>query len=116
MVREFPKHKIANKTMDNLCGYFNGKIEKHPFAKYIQTFDHCDHSKAIEGATVDENIIGAKVILFCFGKKFLDPRVLAIRPRGIGICETKSSFVISFLEAPNPALTETMINWVRDLT
>lgn len=115
MMRELPKNDSANKTMDDLCRYFNDKIENHPFAKYIQTFDHCVHTETIEGATIDETIIGAKVVLFCFGKKLLDSRVLAVRPRGIGICETESKFVISFLEAPNPALTETMVQWVRNL-
>ena len=114
-VQELPKSETAVKTLDDLCLHFNDKIQKHPFAKHLQTFDHCAHTEAIEGATIDETIIGAKVVLFCFGKKFLDPRVLAVRPRGIGICETESNFVISFLEAPNPALTETMTQWVRDL-
>lgn len=115
LVRELQKNEIAVKTMDDLCRYFNDKIEKHPFAKYIQTFDHCAHTEGVDGGVIEETIIGAKVILFCFGKKFLDPRVLSVRPRGIGICEMESHFVISFLEAPNPALTEIMIQWVHDL-
>jgi len=113
--QEFSKSKIAIKTMDDFCQYFNDKIERHPFAKYIQTFDHYTHTESLEGGTIKETIIGAKVVLFCFGKKLLDPKTLSVRPRGIGVCETKSHFVISFLEAPNPALTEIMTQWVRDL-
>lgn len=115
LVQELSKSEITVQTMDDLCQYFNDRIETHPFAKYLKTFDHCMHTEGIDGGTIKETIISAKVILFCFGKKFLDPRVLSVRPRGIGICEMESHFVISFLEAPNPALTEIMIQWVHDL-
>ena len=115
-VKELSKNEISIKTLDNLCLYFNHQIEKHPFAKYIYTFDHYAHTSALNGGTIDEAIIGAKVVLFCFGKKFLDPKVLSVRPRAIGLCETESHFVISFLEVPNPSLTGTIIKWVHDLT
>ena len=115
-VKEFSKKEIEIETLDDLCLYFNDQIEKDPLAKYICTFDHYAHTVAIDGATIEKTIIGAKIVLLCFGKKLLDPKILSVRPRAIGLCETESHFVVSFLEAPNPAMTETMVNWVHELT
>lgn len=42
-------------------------------------------------------------------------KVLAIRPKSIGICELKDKFVIDFIEAPNPASQEVLENWVKEL-
>ncbi|MCK5851293.1 MAG: hypothetical protein KAH23_10290, partial [Kiritimatiellae bacterium] len=67
------------------------------------------------GGEMAENITAAKNVLFCFGKKLPDPKMLSVRPRSIGVCETKSHYVISFLEAPNPMLTEIMISWVAEM-
>jgi len=114
-VREYAKTEIQPQSLDDVCQYFNELIAAHPFAKYICTFDHYSHTTEIEGGIIHETIVGAKDVVFCFGKKLLDPKVLSVRPRAMGVCETESHFVISFLEAPNPALTETMIKWVRDL-
>ncbi len=112
---EFLKEDLPVDTLDELCCFFLQEIEKHPIAVFLGVFDHYLHTNAIEGGEISEDIIGAKNITFCFGKKLLDPKVLSVRPRSIGICETKTHFVISFLEAPNPALTETMAKWVRKL-
>ena len=114
-VQEFSKKEITIKTLDDFCVYFNNQIEKHPIAKYIGTFDHYAHTVAIDDATIEKTIIGAKIVLFCFGRKLLDPKILSVRPRTIGICETESHFVVSFLEAPNPVMTETMIKWTHSL-
>jgi len=115
IAKEFVKKEIGIETLDDLCRYFNDQIEKHPFAKYICMFDHYAHTMALDNGTIEKTIIGAKIVLFCFGKKLLDPKILSVRPRAIGLCETETHFVISFLEVPNPPLTETMIKWVRDL-
>jgi len=114
--QEFSKKEIVIESLDVLCQYFNNQIEKHPVAKYICTFDHYAHTVALDGATIEKTIIGAKIVLLCFGKKLLDPKILSVRPRAIGLCETESHFIISFLEAPNPTMTEAMIKWVHDLT
>ncbi|HDP98765.1 MAG TPA: hypothetical protein ENN22_06230 [bacterium] len=109
------KKKTTIGTLDKLCQYFYDQIEKHPFAKYIGTFDHYSHTAGIEGGIVEKTITAAKVVLFCFGKKLLDPKILSVRPRAIGLCETPTHYVISFLEVPNPSLTETMIKWVDNI-
>jgi len=112
---EYSKNEMPVETLDGICEYFINKIEEHPFAKYICTFDHYAHTVDIDGGRIEETIVGSKNVLFCFGKKLVDPKIPAVRPRSISICETESSFVISFLEPPNPAITETMIKWIRDL-
>ncbi|MEA2011813.1 MAG: hypothetical protein U9O87_01820 [Verrucomicrobiota bacterium] len=43
-----------------------------------------------------------------------DPKILSVRPRSIGVCETDSSYVFSFLEAPNSVLTKIMVGWVNE--
>ena len=112
---EYSKQQLGIETVDELCQYFLDKIAGHPFARYITTFDHYEHIMNIEGHEISDDIVAAKNIIFCFGKKFPNPRILAVRPRSIGICESGSKIIISFLEAPNDALTELMIKWVEEL-
>jgi len=112
--------RIDNKTLvdmgvDEICQYFTECVKKHPFATYIGSFDHYAHTAGIEHHQIDPDILAAKHTLFCFGAKLTNPEVLAVRPRAIGVCQTTTHFVISFLEAPNPALTQTMIGWVDTL-
>jgi len=113
--REYSKNEIRFNTLGELCQYFRDQIEQHPFARYIDTFDHYAHTTQLNDGIIADNILGAKNVIFCFGKKLTDPRVLSVRPRSIGICETKSQFVISFLETPNPTVTKTMEQWICDL-
>ncbi len=115
ITREFLKSEIQIETLDGVCSYFMDRIKQNPVAKHIATFDHYAHTKSIVEGMVGENIVGAKNIIFCFGKKLIDPKMLSVRPRSIGVCETGSHFVVSFLEAPNPELTETMRLWLREL-
>ena len=115
-LREYNKSELRFSTLDELCQYFCYRIESHPFACHIATFDHYSHTKALKDGIVDSSIIGAKNVVFCFGKKLDSPKVLSVRPRSIGICETESQFVISFLEAPSPTATEMMERWVCEIT
>ncbi len=109
-VKEAPKTKNLYEIRD----FFINKVRQHPFATYIGMFDHYEHTRNIDGEIAD-NIIGAINIMFCFGKKLPDPRMLSVRPRSIGVCETDMDFTISFMEAPNPDLTKVMIQWVDEL-
>jgi len=115
-LREYNKSELRFSALDEICQYFRAKIEKHPFACYINTFDHYSHTTGLSHGIVDPSIIGAKNVIFCFGKKLDSPKVLSVRPRSIGICETESQFVISFLEAPSPVATEMMEQWVCEIT
>jgi Family of unknown function (DUF6858) len=114
-VKEIAKEATKIENVDEICQFFINKVNAHAFAKYIGVFDHYAHTENIEGGEIAENIKAAKNVLFCFGKKLPDPKMLAVRPRSIGVCETNSHFVISFLEPPNSVLIETMISWVDNL-
>ena len=113
--KEISKENIIIDNVDDICKFFIDKINSHPFATYIGIFDHYGHTNNIEGNEIHENIKNAKNVNFCFGKKLLDPKVLAVRPRSIGVCEMETHFIISFMEPPNPALIEVMILWVNEL-
>jgi hypothetical protein len=114
-VKEIAKEETKINNVDEICQFFINKINAHAFAKYIGIFNHYAHTKGIEGGEIAKNIKDAKNVVFCFGKKLPDPKMLAVRPRSIGVCETNSHFVISFMEAPNPALTELMVSWVEEM-
>lgn len=103
------------RDIDEIAEYLKDKIEKHPVAVYIALFDHYEHTKSLTEGEVSADIVGAKDVVFCFGKELKVPEVLAVRPRSIGICERGDSFVISFMEAPNPQANEAMIEWVESL-
>lgn len=115
-VKEILKDELKINSVEEICHFFIDKINAHSFAKNIGIFDHYSHTKEIEGGEIAENIKDAQNVLFCFGKKLPDPKMLSVRPRSIGVCETDTHFVISFLEAPNPALTEIMVLWVKEMT
>ncbi len=40
---------------------------------------------------------------------------MGVRPRAIGVAELKDSFVLSFMEAPNPDATKAMKIWVESI-
>ena len=60
-------------------------------------------------------MIDAKNIIFCFGQAIPNTKILAARPRSIGVAELENSFVIEFLEAPKEQLHETMELWAKGL-
>jgi len=64
---------------------------------------------------VGEDVLAAKNVLFCFGIALPNPYVLAVRPRSIGVAETHSGFVITFLEAPMPLANAAMEDWANGL-
>lgn len=39
--------------------------------------------------------------------------MLAVRPRSIGIAETETGFIVSFMEAPMAIANDTMESWVK---
>ncbi len=115
-VIEIKKSEIALESVDAIIEYFKELIEKHPVAKYIAVFDHYEHTTSLEGSSLGEGIKDAKNIIFCFGKQLPSPKILAVRPRSIGVCELEESFEIVFLEVPNEQLQETVTEWVKGIT
>ncbi len=102
-------------SVEEIVEYLKGKIEEHPVAVYIATFDHYKHTKSLAEGSVAPEISAATDVVFCFGKELKVPEVLAVRPRSIGVCELSESFVVSFMEAPNPQANEAMIKWVESI-
>jgi len=111
---EISKNETSLKNVDEILAYYQEKVEEHPIATFISLFDHYTHTKKI-GGEINPNIVDAKNIVFCFGAALPNTKILAARPRSIGIAELKNSFVIEFIEAPNEKLHDVMENWSKDI-
>ncbi len=112
---EINKNETSYKNIDAIFDYLKEEIEAHKVAVYIGEFDHYTHTNSLAEGDISEDIKDAKNIICCFGKHLPKAEVLAVRPRSIGIAETDGSFVISFLEAPNPEANNAMENWVKGI-
>jgi len=112
---ELAKNETEKKSVDEILNYLKAKIEAHPVATYIATFDHYAHTTSLAEGNVAPEIKAAKDIIFCFGKELPKPEVLGVRPRSIGVADLGDRFVISFLEAPNPQANKIMEEWVKGL-
>ncbi|WP_456453063.1 DUF6858 family protein [Hydrogenimonas sp.] len=109
------KEETSKKSVDEIIDYFKAKIDAHPVATYIATFDHYAHTTSLAEGSVAEGIVAAKNIVFCFGKELPTPEVMAVRPRSIGVSDLGDRFVIIFMEAPNPQANEAMETWSKAL-
>jgi len=112
---EIAKNKTSHKNIDEIFAYLKSQIEAHPIATYIGEFDHYSHTKSLEVGEISENIKDAKNIICCFGKALPKPEMLAVRPRAIGVAQMEDSFVVSFMEAPNPDANGAMVKWVEGI-
>jgi hypothetical protein len=109
------KKETVYRTIDEIFVYLKEKIDAHPIAIYIGEFDHYAHTRSLEEGQISPEILQAKNLLCCFGKVLPKPEVLAVRPRAIGVAEMAESFVISFLEAPNPDANRAMEQWAKGI-
>jgi hypothetical protein len=98
-------------SVDEIIRYFRGCIEGHRCARFIGVFDHYAHTIGLPEGQVDEGIRAAQNIVFCFGITLPDPHALAVRPRSIGVAETRHGFTITFMEAPMPVANAAMEDW-----
>jgi len=110
-VLEVAKSDTSLRSVDEVLAFLKGKIEAHPKATYIATFDHYSHTRAL-GGEIAAGMKDAKNIVFCFGVKLPGPAVLAVRPRPIGVADMGEKFVISFMEAPMPMANDAMSEWL----
>ena len=110
---EIEKSETTFNNVDEIIEYFRTQIENHPVAKFISIFDHYAHTRSLEEGTISDEILDAKNIVFCFGIALPNPHVMAVRPRSIGVTETKNSFVIAFMEAPMPIANNAMEAWAK---
>ncbi|WP_457744862.1 DUF6858 family protein [Sulfurimonas sp.] len=112
---EIKKTETTYTSIDEVVKHFETLIEKHPVAKFIANFDHYEHTMSIEDHLLDEKIKAAKNVIFCFGKQLPNSKILAVRPRSIGICEFEDSFEINFLEVPNEQLQIVSEQWAKSV-
>lgn len=110
---EIDKSETEFKSAQDLVNHFKQLIDEHKVTRFIGEFDHYSHTKGLEGGEIANNIIDARNVVFCFGSKLPKAEMLAVRPRSIGIAETKTGFMISFMEAPMALANDTMEAWVK---
>ena len=108
------KSECSLSTVDEIIAALKEKIDANPDIAYIGVFDHFSHTTAIGGSVAD-GIVDAKNLIFCFGKAIPNPKVLALRPRSIGIVDMGDQFVLSFMQAPQDGVTKAMIGWCEAL-
>jgi len=109
------KNETKFQTVDEIIEYLKDKIDNHPIAVYIATFDHYSHTKSLADGEISPDILDAKNIICCFGKNLPKANLLSVRPRSIGVAELSNEFIVSFLEAPNPIANEAMESWVKGI-
>ena len=119
---KYPIHTVTIKktetkfdSVDKIVETIKNSVEAHPIATYIGIFDHYTHTKNLNESEIAPQMCDAKNIIFCFGKELTNPMVLAVRPRSIGVADMGETFVLSFLEAPNPAANQSMISWCKEI-
>ena len=112
---EIKKTETTYMNVNEIIDSLKSLIDSHPVAKYITVFDHYEHTTSMEGGIVAAEIKDAQNIIFCFGKQLPNTKILAVRPRSIGVSELEDSFVIDFLEVPNEQLHETTEKWAKSV-
>jgi lipase chaperone LimK len=115
MVKDIMKDDIGFSKVTDFIDYFKSRIAEHPVAVFIAVFDHYAHTRSLEEGKVEESILDARHIIFCFGKALESPLVMGMRPRSIGISELSDRFVIAFQQAPKAMANEAMELWVKGL-
>ncbi len=113
--KEILKNETPYNQVDEIIAYLKQKIEDDPIAIYIGIFDHYAYTSSLDKHQIAQDIIDAKNIMCCFGDKLLVPQIAGIRPRSFGVVMTKTSFIISFLEAPSKEANTKMVEWIKDL-
>jgi len=110
------KNETSYANVDEIIEYFSALVKQHPIATEIAIFDHYAHTNCLNDGEIADNIKDAKNFIFCFGKQLPDTKMLAVRPRSIGVCELEDSFAIDFLEVPNEQLHNLLTQWVLELS
>ena len=109
------KDETSFTTVDAIIEHLQSLIEKNPVATFIAVFDHYSHTSELAEGKINPDIKDAKNLIFCFGKQIPNPKILAVRPRSIGVTELENSFSIDTLEAPNAQLHETLVKWIKSI-
>ncbi len=110
---EIDKSETEYKSAQALVDHFKQLVDEHKVTRFIGEFDHYSHTRGLDGGEIADDIIDARNVVFCFGTKLPKAEMLAVRPRSIGIAETETGFMISFMEAPMAIANDTMETWVK---
>ncbi len=111
---EIMKKETEYKNVNEIIIYLKSLIDAHKVAKYIAIFNHYEHTSAL-GGEINPTIKDAQNLLFCFGPALPSTKILAARPRSIGVAELEDSFIIEFLEAPKEQLNDLMEDWAKSI-
>lgn len=111
---KIPKNQTNLKNIDEIISYYKDKITKHQIATFIATFDHYTHTNSINGE-INPEIKNAKNIVFCFGAAIPNTKILAVRPRTLGVAELEDSFMIEFMQAPKEEIQKLLEAWSKDI-
>ena len=112
---EISKANTSYTNVDEVIAYLKAQIDAHPVATYIGIFDHYAHTSSLEVGEISDDIKDAKNLICCFGKALPKPEMMAVRPRAFGVAMMADSFVVSFMEAPNPDAHAAMEKWVKGI-
>ncbi len=112
---DLSKTETKFKNCDEIIAYLKSKVDEHDIATYIADFDHYAHTASLEEGVLEEGLIAARNLVFCFGIALPKAVMMAVRPRSIGVAEYADHFVISFLEAPMPMANQAMESWAKSL-
>ncbi len=110
---EVNKTETSMQTVTEIIDFLKQRIEQHQVAQYIATFDHYSHTTELIDGQINNDILDAQNIIFCFGITLPNPQVMAVRPRSIGVAELKDRFIITFMEAPMPVANVAMEEWAK---
>lgn len=113
-VLDLPKTETTHRTVDDVIAALRAQIDANPKVAFLGVFDHYAHTRDI-GGDIAPDIAEAKNLMFCFGFALPDPKVMAVRPRSIGVADLGDHFVISFMEAPMPPANAAMESWAKAL-
>ncbi len=111
---EISKNESKYDTANAIIAYLKEQITADPIAAFIGEFDHHAHTESINGE-INPEIKEAKMVVFCFGQKLPKPEMMAARPRSISVCDMGEHFVITFLEAPMPAINQVIEGWIKKI-
>ena len=112
---ELNKSEVKQKNVSEIIEYLKEKVDAHKIARFIAIFDHYEHTTSL-GGEINPEIKDAKNLIFCFGPAIPNTKILAARPRSIGVCELEDKFIIEFLEAPKEQLNDLMESWAKSLS
>ena len=111
---EIQKSETTYTNIPEILVHLKALVDAHKIAVYIATFDHFTHTTSLQG-DIHPTIKDAQNLVFCFGPAIPSTKILAARPRSIGIAELENSFVIEFLEAPKEQLNDLMEDWAKSV-